>query len=152
MSEDTFEPDTKMLRSMLMTVLYRAAGEPEVDEDHGFADVEDGMWYTAPIKWAKQNGITSGEYNNTFAPHKSITREQLVAMLYRFAKTPEHTGDLEEFNDADQVEDYASDAFKWAVSNKIISGMGDGALNPKGDASRAQVAQMIMKFMETINN
>ena len=152
MSDDTFGTDIQMLRSMLMTVLYRAAGEPEVDEEHGFDDVEDGMWYTNPIKWAKQNGITSGEGDNTFAPHKSITREQLVAMLYRFAKTPEYTGDLEEFSDADQVEEYASDAFKWAVNNKIINGMGDGTLNPKGEASRAQVAQMIMKFMQVINN
>ncbi len=152
MSDDTFGTDMQMLRSMLMTVLYRAAGEPEVNEDHGFADVEDGMWYTDPIKWAKQNGITSGEDDNTFAPHKSITREQLVAMLYRFAKTPEYKGDLVEFTDADQIDEYASDAFKWAVNKGIINGMGDGTLNPKGEASRAQVAQMIMKFMQVINN
>ena len=147
-SDDTFGTDMQMLRSMLMTVLYRAAGEPEVQEDDGFTDVEDGMWYTSPIKWAKQNGIASGEDNNTFAPHKSVTREQIVAMLYRFAKSPEYTEDLQGFSDADQVEEYARDAFKWAVGNGIINGMGDGTLNPKGEASRAQVAQMMMKFIE----
>ena len=110
------------------------------------------MWYTDPIKWAKYNGIAAGEDDNTFAPHKSVTREQIVAMLYRYAKTPEISGNLQGFSDADKVEEYAYDAFKWAVNSGIINGMGDGTLNPKGEASRAQVAQMIMNFMEKINN
>lgn len=151
-SDDTFGTDMNMLRSMLMTVLHRAAGEPKVEADHGFSDVEDGMWYTDPIKWAKYNGIAAGEDDNTFAPHKSVTREQIVAMLYRYAKTPEISGNLQGFSDADKVEEYAYDAFKWAVNSGIINGMGDGTLNPKGEASRAQVAQMIMNFMEKINN
>lgn len=147
-SEDTFGTDVNMLRSMLMTVLYRAAGEPEVKGEHGFTDVEDGMWYTTPIKWAKQNGIASGEDDNTFAPHKSVTREQLVTMLYRYASTPEITVDLQEFSDAKDIDEYAVKAFTWAVNNGIINGMGDGTLNPKGEATRAQVAQIIMKFLE----
>lgn len=151
MSEDNFGVNENMVRSMLMTVLYRAAGEPDIDEDHGFIDVEENTWYTVPIKWAKHNGIALGEDNNTFAPHKSITREQLAAMLYRYSGQPDNTGDLQQFKDSDQIEEFAVDAFKWAVGNKIILGMGDDTLNPKGEATRAQVAQVIMNLLENEN-
>lgn len=150
--ENNFEPETNMTRAMLMTVLYREAGEPAVSEEtEGFEDVEAGAWYADAVLWAKQNGITNGEDELHFAPHKSITREQLAVMLHRYAQSPSAKLRLSGFADADQAGDFAIESLKWAVSGGLMSGKGDGILDPKGEANRAQVAQMLMNYMKNKN-
>ena len=139
-----------MTRAMLTTVLYRAAGEPAVEPGSQsiFDDVDSESWYATAVCWAKQEGIIFGVEDGRFDPDGHITREQFVTMLHRFMDSPESNGSLEDFADADQAEDYAGSALQWAVAQGVINGMGDGTLAPKGMATRAQVAQMMMKFME----
>ncbi len=150
--DDTqFMPEHHMTRAMLATVLYRAAGEPAVEvKGQVFDDVDPESWYGAAVYWAQQAGITSGVEDGRFGPDEHITREQLVTMLHRFIGTPEANGSLEGFVDAGQANAYAGHALQWAVGQGVLSGMGDGTLAPKGMATRAQVAQIMMKFMEQI--
>ena len=146
-----FMPEQYMTRAMLATVLYRAAGEPSVEtKGQMFDDVDPESWYGAAVYWAQQAGVTSGVEDGRFGPDEHITREQLVTMLHRFIDTPEANGSLEGFVDADQADAYAGHALQWAVGQGVINGMGDGTLAPKGMATRAQVAQIMMKFMEQI--
>lgn len=142
-----FSPNQSMNRSMLATVLYRLAGEPAVSSRTAFNDVSADQYYADAVAWAAQNGIVSGTNANRFSPNAAITREQLAAILYRYAGTPSASGSLDHFKDASEVSDYAATAMQWAVKQGIISGRGDGALDPKGSASRAEVAQMLMNFV-----
>lgn len=149
MGDGQFQPDGSMTRAMLVTVLYRAAGEPEISiPEASFDDVAPESWYGPAVYWAKQQGITAGASESSFEPETSITREQLAAMLHRFAGTPAAEGLLAGFVDADEMEDFAADALGWAVAHGIIKGQGGGILAPKGIATRAQVAQMLMNFIE----
>ncbi len=149
MGDGQFQPDGSMTRAMLVTVLYRAAGEPEIFvPEASFDDVAPESWYGPAVYWAKQQGITAGASESSFEPEASITREQLAAMLHRFAGTPAAEGLLAGFVDADEMEEFAADALGWAVAHGIIKGQGGGILAPKGIATRAQVAQMLMNFIE----
>ena len=132
-SDNTFSPDAKMTRAQLMTVLARLAG---VDTTVG------ATWYEKGMEWSKENGISDGSN-----PNKNITRQELVTMLYRFAGEPAANGSLAAFTDASSVSGYAVDAMKWAVENGIINGMGDGTLAPQGEATRAQMAKILMTFI-----
>ena len=132
--ENTFSPEAKMTRAQLMTVLARLAG---VDTTVG------ATWYEKGMAWSKENGISDGSN-----PSKNITRQELVTMLYRFAGEPATNGSLANFTDASSVSSYAVDAMKWAVENGIINGMGDGTLAPQGEATRAQMAKILMFFIE----
>ena len=130
---DAFSPDGTTTRGMLMTILARYAG----------ADTTGGAnWYEKGMAWAQSAGISDGR-----APEAVITREQLVTMLYRYADVPEAGGTLDAFADADTVSAYAVDAMRWAAANGIINGS-HGRLNPQGNATRAQVAAMLMRFCE----
>ena len=130
---DAFSPDGTTTRGMLMTILARYAG----------ADTTGGAnWYEKGIAWAQSAGISDGR-----APEAGITREQLVTMLYRYADVPEAGGTLDAFADADTVSAYAVDAMRWAAANGIVNGS-HGRLNPQGNATRAQVAAMLMRFCE----
>ncbi len=131
--EDTFSPDQSMTRAMLMTVLARLDG---VDTNGG------ATWYEIGMNWAKANGVSDGTN-----PNGNISREQLATMLYRYAGEPATSGSLAGFTDAGEVSGYAEAALKWAVENGIINGMGDGTLNPKGEATRAQLAKILMYFI-----
>ncbi len=133
-SDNTFSPEAKMTRAQLMTVLARLAG---VDTTVG------ATWYEKGMEWSKENGISDGSN-----PSKNITRQELVTMLYRFAGEPATNGSLANFTDASSVSNYAVDAMKWAVENGIINGMGDGTLAPQGEATRAQMAKILMFFIE----
>ena len=133
-SDNTFSPEAKMTRAQLMTVLARLAG---VDTTGG------ATWYEKGMNWSKENGISDGSN-----PSKNITRQELVTMLYRFAGEPATNGSLATFTDASSVANYAVDAMKWAVENGIINGMGDGTLAPQGEATRAQMAKILMFFIE----
>ena len=153
MSENTFEPETPMSRAMLVTVLWRMEGEPKEGENI-FNDVPDSEWFTEPVAWAAKNKIVNGVGDGKFAPEDNITREQMAAILYRYAdwkeiKT-EKRGDLSTFPDASQVSTgWAMEPMQWAVGEGLIGGS-DGKLLPQGPATRAQVATILMRFIENI--
>ena len=132
--ENTFTPEGDMTRAMVVTVLARYEG---VDTSTG------DNWYDAGTQWAVENGVSDGSNLD-----QSITREQLVTMLYRYAGEPAASSSMDSFADAESVSDYAADALVWAVESGIITGMGDGSLNPQGTATRAQVATILMRFCE----
>ena len=148
-----FAPNTATNRAMLATILYRLAGEPAVSGDLPFTDVAAGTWYTDAVLWAAQNGIVNGLGENTFAPMNTLTREQLVTMLYRYAEAAGYdvsaAADLSGYPDADKVQTYAQEAMSWAVAEGIVEGM-DGNLNPAGNATRAQIATILMRFCEGV--
>jgi len=147
-TETTFSPDSFMSRGMLAAVLYRMAGEPVVQAYGSFADVAADKYYAAAVAWASANGIVGGYGNGTFGPNDPITREQLAAMLWRYAGSPAVTERELLFADADQAGAFSREALKWAVENGILNGYGDGRLNPRGQATRAQVAAMLMRYMK----
>lgn len=152
MSENTFEPNTAMTRAMLVTVLWRYAGEP-AEGENAFTDVPDGQWYTDAVAWAAENNIVGGVGDNKFDPNGNITREQMATILYRYAGGKDidtsARADLSSFPDAGNVSGYALDAMKWAVAEGLVNGS-DGKLLPQGNATRAQVATILMRFIENI--
>ena len=148
---DGFSPNLAINRGMMVTVLYRMAGSPEVTAENPFTDVPADTWYTDAVIWASENDITAGTSETTFSPTNSLTREQLATFFYRFAdfENPdpiEITGDLTGFTDADQVASYATDALKWAIGEGLISGTTETTLSPKATATRAQVATILMRY------
>lgn len=158
-SDTLFNPDGNLTRSAFATILYRLEGEPEVDYTEIFTDVAEGQWYTAPILWASENSIVNGYDNNSFGVDDNITREQMVAMLYRYVteykgETVDVDADLAGFADADKINDWALDAVSWAVSAGLIKGSADGDatyVNPQGYTTRAECATIIQRFLENVN-
>ena len=148
-----FAPNSETTRAQLVTILYRLEGEPAVSGDLPFTDVEAGTWYTNAVLWAAQNGIVNGVTDTTFAPGDDLTRQQLVTILYRYAESKGYdvsaSADLSGYPDAGQVQDYAQPAMAWAVAEGIVEGM-DGTLKPAGNASRAQIATILMRFCEDV--
>lgn len=154
MSSTTFGPNQKMTRAMLVTVLWRSAGKP-AEGTNIFTDVPNGQWYTQAIAWAAKNDIVAGMGDGKFAPNANVTREQMAAILYRYAVyigiDVSASGDLSTFRDPERVSGWAVKEMRWAVAEGIISGdqRSDGIyLDPKGNATRAQVAAMMMRFIE----
>ena len=149
-----FAPNSETTRAQLVTILYRLEGEPAVSGDLPFTDVEAGIWYTDAILWAAQNNIVNGVSDTEFAPGDDLTRQQLVTILYRYAEAKGYdvsaSADLSGYPDAGQVQDYAQPAMAWAVAENIIQGMEDGTLKPAGNASRAQIATILMRFCEDV--
>lgn len=148
-TEAVFGGDGAMTRGMLAVVLHRLENEQGVTLDYAFDDVGGGLWYSEAVSWAAQEGIVTG-YGNTFGPMDNITREQLAVMLWRYAGSPVSTHDLSHCPDANQISAYARQAMAWANDNGIISGIGANVLAPKGNATRAQVAQMLKNYLENI--
>ena len=151
--DSLFAPNSETTRAQLVTILYRLAGQPAVSGDLPFTDVENGTWYTDAVAWAAENGIVNGTTDTTFAPGDDITREQLVTVLYRYAESKGYdvsaSADLSGYPDAGQVQDYAQPAMAWAVAEGIVEGV-DGTLNPAGNATRAQIATILMRFCEGV--
>ena len=148
-SATTFAPDANMTRAMLVTILWRMEGGPVVNCLMPFNDVDGGAWYAEAVRWAASEGIVTGVSGTIFAPNAEITREQFAAMLWRYAGAPVGGGmAVSEFTDGASVSDYAADAVTWALSEGVLTGMGDGALAPQGTATRAQAAAMLMRFAE----
>ena len=145
-----FEPDSTMTRAMLVTVLYRMEESAEYSGENTFADVREDSWYFDAVKWASGNNIVSGVETNLFAPDENITREQMAVILYRYAKLKgfeiKSDVNLEKFEDADNISDWAFDALKWANASGIINGISKTCISPSDSATRAQVATMIMRF------
>ena len=145
----TFSPKATTTRGMIVTILYRMAGEPEAAETTPFADVKMDQYYGQAIAWAAENGIAKGITDTRFAPNTAVTREQLVTFLFRYAQFSHEdvkgVCDLTEFADHKAVSDFAREPMAWAVDTGILTGM-DGLLNPKGDATRAQIATMLLRY------
>lgn len=146
-----FGPGAKMTRAMLVTVLYRAAGEPTVTGiTNKFTDNKQGQYYYNAVLWASNMGIVNGATATTFDPNGNVTREQIAAILYRYEGSPTVTGSLSGYPDQAQVSSFAVTAMQWAVSTGIITGVTSGGrttLSAKGNATRAQVAVMLHRFL-----
>ena len=150
MASDRFEPQGDFTRAMLVTVLYRAAGKPAAPETSPFADVAPGKWYAKAVAWAAREGIVNGMAPDRFAPDAPITREQLVTILFRYARDDGVRADLNAFPDADSVSKYARTAMAWAVGHGIVNGVGSGGsatLSPRDGATRAQVAAIMQRYL-----
>lgn len=149
-SDTTFEPATSMSRSMMATVLYRLAGSPAVTEDAGFADVAAGEWYADAVAWASANGIVTG-YDGQFVPSDDVSRQQIAAMLYRYASAEGQdvsaSADLSAFTDGASTADWAQAAMEWAVAEGLIQGNA-GLISPDAPATRAEVATILMRFCQ----
>lgn len=151
----SFSPNASMTRAMLVTVLYRLEGEPTVTGRSSFTDVRSGVYYEKSVIWAAANGIVTGTDSTSFSPDAKVTREQLAAILYRYAQyrklDTDASAKLNSFTDADSVSAYASEALGWAVSEGLINGA-SGKLMPKGDATRAQVAAILHRLVKNVLN
>ncbi|MBR2576380.1 MAG: S-layer homology domain-containing protein [Firmicutes bacterium] len=147
--EGIFEPNANMTRAMIVTILHRMEGEPAAP-DSDFTDLTQD-WYKAAVNWAAEKGIVNGYSAEKFGPNDPVTREQLAAILYRYAefkgeKGPAHAADLSKYTDLDQVSDWAMDSMNWCVAAGLINGMSETTLGPKGTSTRAQVATIIMRL------
>ena len=149
-SGDRFSPSLDTSRGMLATILWRQAGAPETRGTTPFQDVAPGAYYAEAVAWGVERGILQGYDNGCFGPDDPITREQLAALLYRFARVQgldaAAVGDLSGF--ADQPSEWAAEAVRWAVGAKILSGRDGGVLDPRGRASRAETAAMLTRFLQ----
>ena len=152
----SFSPGQPTTRGMLVTILYRMEGEPEYENTGAirFTDVNDDAWYAKGVYWAAENGIVKGVGDGRYLPEDPGTREQMAAIFHRYAGYKGYDvtaqGDLSAFTDAASVGDWAREALIWAVDKELINGMGDGTVNPRGTATRAQTAAILMRFCETV--
>ena len=154
-SDTRFGPHLTATRAMMATILWRMEGSPAPTAEARFTDVRSGQWYSEAVAWTAQSGVYTGYADGSFRPNDSITREQLAAILYRYAKykgvdvsVGEDTNILS-YADAAEISDYAFPAMQWACGAGIISGTGDGStLTPQGQATRAQAAVMLTRFCE----
>jgi len=138
----TFNPNGNLSRAMLAQILYNKAGRPSVNGGSSFMDVVPDSWYGDAVMWAAAQGIVGGYGNGKFGPNDHITREQLAVMLWRYSKEPAATDKELHFSDANRASSWALEALRWAAENGILSGKGDGILDPGGLASRAETAQI----------
>ena len=146
-----FSPNVTTTRGMIVTILYRLEGSPAVSTS-SFADVAAGEYYANGVYWAAANGIVTGYGNSLFGPNDPITREQMAAILYRYAQHKEYettvSGDVSSFTDGTSISSYAVDPMNWAVGIGLLSGVGNNMLNPTGNATRAEAATILMRFCE----
>lgn len=151
---DVFAPNATTTRAMIVTILYRLEGSPAVTGTSVFVDVPAGQWYTDAVNWAAANQIVKGTSATTFAPNDSITREQMAAILYRYAQYKGYDvtkkADLSGYSDNGQVSAYAKDALAWANAAKLINGVTNTTLAPQGNATRAQVSAILHRFCDGV--
>ncbi len=152
--EGVFAPDDTMTRAMLVTVLYRLENEPAINKSIPFVDVKVGEWYANAVTWAQQNGIVSGVSETEFAPNEDITREQMAAILYRYVQYKKQDTSIGEntnilsYDDAFDISEYAIEALQWTCSAGIMKGETESTINPQGNCTRAQVATILMRYLE----
>ena len=150
----TFAPNDKLTRAMLVTVLYRMENEPSTNRSIPFSDVDMGAYYANAVSWAKQNGIVNGVSDTEFAPNDSITREQMAAVLYRYAQYKEQDTSIGEdtnilsYTDAMEISEYAISAIQWMTGAGLMKGETEASINPKNNSTRAQVATILMRYLE----
>ena len=154
-TDTTFAPAMNLTRSMIAQVLYNLEERPEAPGAAGFPDVAAGAWYADAVNWAAARGIVKGYDTGAFGTEDSVTREQLAAILYRYAQakgydTTQGGMAVREFSDSASISDWAQEAMAWAVNAQVLSGKGNGVLDPQGTATRAEVAQMLMNFGEHV--
>ncbi len=150
-STTTFSPNGTVSRAQLVTILYRVAGSPETEFKGTFTDVPSGQWYSNAIEWAAANGVVNGIGDGKFGPDLSITREQIATILYRYEKEPAVSGNLNSFPDHGKVNNFAANGLIWATQEGLINGISsDGitTLAPQNNATRAQIASIIMRYLE----
>ena len=153
-SKTTFGPNDSTTRGMIVTVLYRLENEPSAAAA-SFTDVVSGQYYTDAVAWANANGIVTGYGNGKFGPNDVVTREQLAAILYRYAQCKKYDVSVGEdtnilsYADAQSVSAYAIPAMQWACGAGIVNGA-NGKLNPQNNATRAEVAAILMRFCENV--
>ncbi|MBQ2764731.1 MAG: S-layer homology domain-containing protein [Firmicutes bacterium] len=155
-SETKLAPDDGITRAMFSAIIYRMANEPKTDNLNPFRDVEKSDYYYDAVRWAEEQGIITGYEENIFGGERFITREEMVTILYRFAnwenKKITFKEDLNIYEDADKISKFARDAFAFAVENNIVKGTSETTLDPKGLATRAQVAMITMNYFYHMNN
>ncbi|MDE6108513.1 MAG: S-layer homology domain-containing protein [Oscillospiraceae bacterium] len=150
---DSFAPQVPASRAMMVPVLYRLEGEPTVT-DSAFSDVAEGKYYADAVSWASANGLVNGYNDGSFQPNNGITREQLAAVLYRYATMKgwdmDQAADLSTFTDANQISRYARPAMEWANAAGILTGTDRSTLVPKAETTRAEAAVVLMRFCEWV--
>ena len=153
-SETKFDPNGSTTRAMLATILYRMEKSPKVTGENPFTDVKAGQWYTDAVIWANAKGIVEGYGGGKFGPMDTLTREQFAAMLQRYARYKDYnvgkTADLSGYADAKQISPWAKAAMQWANAEGLITGRSETTLVPKGSATRAETATILMRFQETV--
>ncbi len=155
-SATTFEPDLATSRAMLVTILYRLEGEPTVAGTSGFTDVVDGEWYADAVTWAAQNGIVNGLGDGLYGVHNTLTREQMAAILYRYAQYKGYdvsvgaSTNILSYTDAQEIGEWAVEAMQWANGAGLITGVTESTLAPQSDSTRAVMATILMRFCENV--
>ena len=149
-SQTTFAPNTVTTRGMIVTILWRLEGSPIVGASLDYDDVKAEDWYGEAIRWADSVGVVTGYGNGKFGPNDTITREQMAAMLWRYAGSPRVDGSLSSFTDGAQTSSWAQPAMIWAVEQGLITGVGNDRLEPRGQATRAQAATILMQFVQNM--
>ena len=151
-SKTLFSPHGTVTRGMMATILWRMEGSLAPKGENSFTDVEAGRWYADAITWTTENGIFAGYSKDKFGPDDPITREQLTAIFYRYADYKGYkltvTENLDKFEDADKITDYAKTVMQWAVGNGLIKGKSENLLDPQGTATRAEISAMLHRFVE----
>lgn len=151
-SNTEFAPDSDVTRAMFVTVIYRMENEPQTGKC-AFTDVESGSYYESAVAWANENGIVSGISEDCFAPNEPITREQMAAIIYRYAAFKGYditTSSNTSYTDNDNISDYAKDAVIWAAEKYVMTGNTDGSFAPKANTTRAQTASVFMRMVENL--
>ncbi len=153
-SETEFAPQSAVTRGMFVTVLHRMSGDTQETGGAAFEDVKGDEYYAIPVAWAKKSGIVSGVTETTFAPNSQITREQMATMLYRYAKfvgaVTEENESVLPFGDADKISEYAVDGVQWACGSKIMNGNPDGTFAPVNNATRAELATVLVRAVDVL--
>ena len=149
-----FAPNAVTTRAMVVTVLYRIEGNPSVSGNGGFADVPSGQWYTEVVAWAEAHGIVYGHTDTKFAPNDAMTREQMAAVMFRYALVlrvaSATSADLSGYTDAGKVSPWAEEAMEWANAEGVINGTSTTTLSPTSSTIRAQLAQILMNYCENV--
>ena len=154
MEEDVFGPELPLTRAMFVTMLHRMAGEPAAERtETSFTDVPAGKYYAEAVAWAVEAGVVEGMSRTTFAPNRKITREQMATMLYRYAEKVDGRdvsarAELGSFTDGGTVSHWAEDALAWAAAEKIVNGFPNGSLQPVANATRAQTAAILCRYLD----
>jgi hypothetical protein len=145
-----FDPGGTTTRALIVTILHRLAGEPAGAPEADYTDVPAGRWYSAAIDWASHSGVASGYGDRRFGPTDPITREQMAAILYRYAASMGYdvsaSAEVSQFSDARLVSGWAEDAVAWCVGAGLLQGSSPDVLDPKSNATRAQIAAIIQRF------
>lgn len=149
-SKTTFSPNNATTRGMIVTILWRLEGSPLVSTSLNYDDVKPEDWYGEAVRWADSAGVVTGYGNGKFGPNDTITREQMAAMLWRYAGSPKADGSLSSFVDGEQTSDWARPAMIWTVEQGLITGVGNDRLEPRGQATRAQAATILMRFAQDV--